>query len=831
MQLALDSRSDVTSGDPPATFAALLKHHRRDAGLTQEELAERAGLSARAISDLERGVKRTPRRDTLSLLINALELSEAEREQFQRAVGSRAKRASKSAAAPSNVPARLTSFVGRQREMAGLRDRLLSDELRLLTLTGPAGAGKSSLAQEVAGAARDGFADGVCLVELASVSTATEVRPAILRALSERDGISYTLATDPLRYLRPKRLLLVLDNFEHVATAAPLVSELLSTCPGLTVLVTSRVTLRLSGEHAHVVEPLSLPDICVEPQPERLLRASEAVELFVQRARAASADFELQETNAPAVAEICRRLDGLPLAIELAAARVRVLSLDELLSRLDSPLELLTGGPRDAPARQRTLRNTLEWSYQLLGERERRLFARLALCASGCDLAAAAALDEPEAEDGTGAVVERLAALVDGSLLRSWEDLSGQSRFGMLDTMHVYALEQLEQSGQMETARGLHATHYLRLAERASPELMGMEQSGWYRKLEIEDANFLAALEWAQRKNDAVLGLRLSSALWRSWEARGRLDTGLRWLTTFLNMDAAVSTQLRAEALDGAGMLACATGSYTQADDFLKECLELRQATADEIGIQRTYSNLGVVAMRRGDYAEAERCYARCLTLMRRAGDERGMALGYGNLGVTKLFAGDYVAARRILAENVRRSLGLGMAQEVADSLNHLGWTALNQGELTEAHELFKASLEAAQESGNRVCAIESKRGLGSVLVARGRVKNATRLLREALQEASQSGDIRRIIRALDAYGCAASELGQQARATRLWAAAEHARAELGVIEHVSERAFHEQWRSRAPATDASTLTEEQQVMTLDAAVAYALGGAEVMSN
>lgn len=828
MQEALDSRSDVTSGEPPATFAALLKRHRRNAGLTQEELAERAGLSARAISDLERGVKRTPRRDTLSLLINALELSEAEREQFQRAVGSRAKRASKSAAAPSNVPARLTSFVGRQREIAGLRDRLLSDELRLLTLTGPAGAGKSSLAQEVAGAARGEFADGVCLVELASVSTATEVRPAILRALSERDGISYTLATDPLRYLRPKRLLLVLDNFEHVTLAAPLVAELLSTCPGLTALVTSRVTLRLSGEHAHVVEPLSLPDTCVEPQPERLLRASEAVELFVQRARAASADFELQETNAPAVAEICRRLDGLPLAIELAATRVRVLSLDELLSRLDSPLELLTGGPRDAPARQRTLRNTLEWSYQLLGERERRLFARLALCASGCDLAAAAALDE--AEEGTGAVVERLAALVDGSLLRSWEDPSGQSRFGMLDTMHVYALEQLEQTGQMETARGLHATHYLRLAERASPELMGMEQSSWYRKLEIEDANFLAALEWAQRKNDAVLGLRLSSALWRSWEARGRLDTGLRWLTAFLNVAAAVSTRLRAEALDGAGMLACATGSYTQADDFLKECLELRQAAADEIGIQRTYSNLGVVAMRRGDYAEAERCYARCLTLMRRAGDERGMALGYGNLGATKLFAGDYVAARRILAENVRRSLGLGMAQEVADSLNHLGWTALSQGELTEACELFEASLEAAQESGNRVCAIESKRGLGSVLVARGRVKNATRLLREALQEASQSGDTRRIIRALDAYGCAASELGQQARATRLWAAAEHARAELGVIEHVSERAFHEQWRSRTPAPDTSTVAE-QHVMTLDAAVAYALGDSEIMSN
>lgn len=822
----LDPAPEPIPGTPDATFADLLRRHRRGAGFTQEELAERAGLSARTISDLERGVKLTPRRDTLQLLGAALELSDEAWEHLQQSVGSRAKPSRKPTETRSNLLIWLTPFVGRRAEVDGLRDRLMSDEVRLLTLTGAAGAGKTRLAVEVAEGLKERFVDGVCFVALAPVIDASGVRPAITRAVAELLGMPHAVLGDLSAYLRSKQMLLVLDNFEHVTAAAPDIAQLLAGCPSVTALVTSRGALRVSGEHCHEVAPLSLPEDGAVLSTEHVVQVSEAVELFVRRARAANDQFEPDTSNLATLVAICRRLDGPPLAIELAAARMGLLGLAEILEGLDRPLDLLTGGSRDAPARHHALRDTLEWSYQQLSTRERAAFVRLGACAGGCDLAATEALildaQGLEAED----VVECLSSLVDSSLLRSWEDSSGRSRFGMLETMKAFAIERLDRNGEIERVSRLHAEYYVQLAEQAAAELLGPDQSRWYKLLEIEHANFLAALTWARDSGFAGLGRRFGGALWRTWEASNRLEEGLSWLETFLEMDAGSSDQVRAEALNGAGMLASALGRYDQAEQFLDECLRLRLAGDDREGISRVYNNHGVVAMRRGNYADAEQFFEHSLGQMDEHVDGHWVALSSGNLGMTKLYQGDLVAARLILEDNLERSRRLGMAQEVADTLNGLGLVALYDGELVDARLLLTESKQVAEESRNVACEIEVTRGVGCVLLARGWAEDAIPFLRTALKQAFESGDVRRTVKGLDALGCVACELGQRSRASRLWAIAEKVRTKRGIVEHRVERGFHDEWRTRLRAreeTDARASIRAGRLGTLDEAVAYAL--------
>jgi predicted ATPase/DNA-binding XRE family transcriptional regulator len=805
---------------PP--FDVLLRRFRRRSGLTQEELAEKAHLSARGINDLERGVRRTPHKTTVDLVADALEITGTEREHLRLSVGRRGKRAGTE---PGNLPAPLTSFVGRQHELVDLRDRLLDDDVRLLTLTGGAGIGKSRLALELARGVQNQFADGVWHVRLAALNDASEVAGAIAETVARGVGNPFLARGDLIGHLRSRRLLLVLDDFEHVADASPVVADLLRECPGVKVLVTSRMALRLAGEHMQEVPPLSLPDANVLPgQDAGSARQSEAVQLFIQRARAIDRQFGLTEENAGVLAEICRGLDGLPLAIELAAAHIRLLSPQEILARLDRPLELLRSESREDPSRRRTLRSTLEWSYHLLGERERGLFARLAVFAGGCDLDAVEAICGDDA-DTAADIIERLSVVVDSSLLTARDDdVSGRRRFGMLRTVRAFADETLR-ADDLEYAkvRRLHANHYLHLAGRAADELLGPDQSTWYRTLEVEHANVRAALAWARECREPELGLRLAGALWRSWEARGQVEEGLTWLTSFLRLEVDVPDPVRVEALIGAGMLACAHGDDDRAETFLKECLRLSLSIGD--GGDRALNSLGVVAMRRGDYASAERHYERSLALAREAGDDHRLAIRAGNLGITKLYKGDLADAKRILRENLGRSRRLGMTQEIADTLSFLGFVDLYGGHFASAERLLDESLRVARESGNVVCTIESTRGLGCVQLACGRTAKALDLLRRALGMACQRGDVRRVVRGLDALGSLASERGDRSMAIGLWMAADRARSEFGVVEHPVERSFHEPWRLRLAAGDALRRAARLggQAMSIDDAVACAL--------
>ena len=580
------------------TLAELLKQYRARAHLSQEELAERSGLSARAISDLERGLKQRPHNATVRSLVKALGLSEQEQAVFG-AVGSGAAAVEsvESAAAPlavagptraHNLPPQLTSFVGREREVAAVVGLLLRPDVRLLTLTGPGGAGKTRLAVRAVEEVLPRFADGVRFVDLSSISDPGLVSIEIARML----GVKETGVLSPLNavvaHLRDRHMLLVLDNFEQVVLAAPVAIQLLLACPGLTVLATSRVTLHVRGEQVYPVPPLTLPDP-LQPASAQQLSQYESVQLFVLRAQAVKPEFAITTENAPAIAQICRRLDGLPLAIELAAAHVRYVPPQTIVARLGARLALLTGGAQDLPSRHQTLRATLDWSYDLLPDAARTLLARLAVFTGGCGLEAAEAvcvLDRPGGHDplnGDADLLGDISSLVDHSLLREEERVAGEVAFSMPETVREYALARLAESGESEVIRERHAGYYLTLAEAAEQELKGPWQADWLRRLESERDNLRAALLWAHGSGQAQVGLRLAGALQWFWLMRGYFTEGRTLLARALAA-AGGSPAARAKALTGNGMLTWRQGDFEGAATLLQKALDLYRGLGDTAG-------------------------------------------------------------------------------------------------------------------------------------------------------------------------------------------------------------------------------------------------------
>ncbi|HET9223226.1 MAG TPA: tetratricopeptide repeat protein, partial [Roseiflexaceae bacterium] len=615
----------------------------------------------------------------------------------------------------TNLPIQPTSLVGRDYEVKAAA-AFLRGETRLLTLTGPGGVGKTRLSLQIGAEMLDDFADGVYVVNLSAVSDPALVPTTIAQALRVVESDAQPPLETLKRWLKDRRLLLILDNFEQILAAAPQIAELLTAAPGLKVLITSRAVLHVYGEQEFQVPPLALPDRRKQAPIEALMQ-NESVALFVARAREVRPSFQLTGENAQAVVKICHRLEGLPLALELAAARCKLFAPKELFAQLSSSrLKLLSGGAQNLPPRQQALRTAIAWSYNLLDMTERQLFMRLGVFAGGATLEAAEAvaselrIGNEEFRNGLGAdqfsalnsdfsILDGLASLVDKSLLRQDEGAGSESRFVMLETIREFALEQLQASGAAETLRQRHAGYFLLLAEQAEPELTGSLQDIWLDRLESEHDNLRAALQWALSREAAEAAMRIAGAIWRFWYTRGYLSEGRRWLESVLALvdtlpdadDASVVPALPfglalppasrievwAKALTGAGVLAWAQGEYARAHNYYEDALSLFREQGNELGWALTLDKLGTVALHQGDYTRAESLYTQSLALFRRLRHTWGNANALGNLGMVAQLQGDDAQAQRFYMESLALRRKLGDKRGISMMLNNLGEVTL----------------------------------------------------------------------------------------------------------------------------------------------------------
>lgn len=655
---------------------------------------------------------------------------------------------------PHNLPVHPTPLLGRDKELAAVTGLLRREEVRLVTLAGPGGIGKTRLALQVAAELSDDFADGVFFVGLASVTEPRLVISTIAQTRGVRDSGERSAADSLIADLRDKRLLLLLDNLEQVTACSAQLAELLAASPGLKLLCTSRIALRLRGEKVYRVPPLALPTAAAAGEASfdvSALSQYAAVALFIERALDADHDFTVTNATAPAIAEICARLDGLPLAIELAAARVRVLSPQALLARLSNRLKLLTGGARDLPARQQTLRNTIAWSYDLLEPAEQILFRRLAVFGGGCTLDAIEAVCG--AADGVAPLeadpLDALGLLMDKSLVRQQDAHTSEDepRFTMLETIREYGLDQLAASGEHAVLRSAHLRYFLALAEQAEPQLRGPEQGAWMERLEREHDNLRAALTWARvgepgEPADVERGLRLAGALWRFWFTRGYLREGRDWLESLLgalgdvqsegSAQSTVPLAVQVKALHGAGTLATWQGEYDIAVTLLEAELTLAREIGDAASTSSALNNLGVVALWQSRLDRAAACFEEAVAIHKREGSLGRAATALENLAETVYYQGDLDRATALVEEALPLFQQVGDAGGEASVLCALGHILRSRGHGARAAAQYRAALELRRDLGDSRGMVECLEGLGMVMASDGQAERGARLLSAA---------------------------------------------------------------------------------------------------
>jgi predicted ATPase/class 3 adenylate cyclase len=726
----------------------------------------------------------------------------------------------------NNLPLQATPLVGREREVESVCGLLRSSETRLLTLLGPGGTGKTRVGLQVAAELADDYEDGVFFVPIAAITDPTLVAPTIARVLGLSEGGAQPLEELLEGYLRDRQTLLLLDNLEQVLEAAPIVERLLSNAPNLKILATSRIPLGLYGEYEFPVPPLSLPDPDSLP-PLEYLTEYEAIRLFVERARAVRPDFSLTEENGPAVVEICERLDGLPLAIELAAARIKLLPPRVLLDRLGNRLKILTGGARNLPERQRTLRNAIEWSYGLLDEGEKLLFGRLGVFSGGATLEAMEAVCDAEGDLPTD-VFEGASSLLDKSLLRQEEGAAGEPRFVMLETIHEFANVKLEESGEVEAVRWAHAEYFLALAEEAEPMLWGAEDAAWLNRLEQEHNNMRAALSWAIAHESAELALRLSGALQWFWFAWAYYDEGRSWLEQALVKEDRASTAVRAKGLDAVGWLAHEQGDIDRATAAAEKGLKLsNEAGVGNVVVADLKHVLGETARQRGDYDLAMEFYDEGLKLYQEAGDRRGVAWSLGSLANAAGDRGDHEQAKRLYEEGLVLSRRLGGARPLGAYLLSLGYEFLLEGNLERAAELNEEAEALFRKQGRRGDLRHVLPNLGWVALLQGDHERAEDVHEECLVLCRDLGDRLTASESIEGLACTAWAKGEAGRASVLFGAAEALREAAGYQLAPRDRSLREPYltaaRSQVGEAAWSEAWEEGRSMQFEDAIVYAL--------